>query len=110
MKTIRPFVLLVPMMVFIVAAAASLINLEAFMAFARALNLWIVTHFSNAIVWAVFGFVLTCIAVALSPLGKVKIGGPDAEPLLSRWNWFAITLCTTIAIGILFWAMAEPIP
>ena len=35
--------------------------------------------------------------------------GANAAPLLSRWNWFAITLCTTIAIGILFWATAEPL-
>ena len=46
--------------------------------------------------------------VALSPLGRVRIGGPDAKPILSRWNWFAITLCTTVAIGILFWGAAEP--
>lgn len=109
MRQIRAFVTLVPMAVFIAAAIASLVNLDAFMAFARSLNSWILAHFSNAIVWAVFGFVLTCLAVVISPLGKVKIGGPDAEPLLSRWNWFAITLCTTIAIGILFWAMAEPL-
>ena len=101
--------MLVPMAIFIAAAVASLVNLDAFMAFARGLNHWIVTHFSTAIVWAVFGFVLTCIAVMVSPLGKVKIGGLEAEPLLSLWNWFAITLCTTIAIGILFWAMAEPL-
>ena len=46
--------------------------------------------------------------VFFSDLGAVRIGGPDAKPILSRWNWFAITLCTTIAIGILFWGTAEP--
>lgn len=38
----------------------------------------------------------------------MRIGGPDAKPILSRWNWFSITLCTTVAIGILFWGAAEP--
>jgi choline-glycine betaine transporter len=52
--------------------------------------------------------VFVCIAVWISPLGKVRIGGPDAKPLLNRWRWFAITLCTTIATGILFWGTAEP--
>lgn len=28
---------------------------------------------------------------------------------MSRWNWFAITICTTIAVGILLWATAEPL-
>ena len=48
----------------------------------------------------VFGF---------SPIAQVKIGGKKAKPLLSKWRWFTITLCTTIAIGILFWGTAEPI-
>ncbi len=47
--------------------------------------------------------------MALSPLGKIRIDGEDATPILSRWNWMAITLTTTFVIGILFWATAEPI-
>ena len=109
MGSVRPFVLLVPITIFLATTLASLIDLKAFLAFTKALNTWIVTHFSRPIVTAVFGFVLTCLIVVISPLGKVRIGGPEAKPLLSRWNWFAITLCTTLAIGILFWAMAEPL-
>jgi len=44
-----------------------------------------------------------------SPLGEVKLGGPEAKPLLKKSSWFAVTLCTTIAAGILFWGTAEPI-
>lgn len=47
--------------------------------------------------------------VYFSKIGDVKIGGKDAEPLLNRFNWFAVVLSTTVAIGILFWASAEPI-
>ncbi len=53
--------------------------------------------------------VLLCIAVYVSPIGKVKIGRPDAKPLLNHYRWFSIILCTTIAVGILFWGSAEPI-
>lgn len=53
--------------------------------------------------------VLLCIAVYVSPLGKVKIGGANAEPLLNHYQWFSIILCTTIAVGILFWGSAEPV-
>ncbi len=109
MRQLRPFVLLVPMAIFISAAVASLIDRDGFFAFAKAMNDWILATFSGLISWAVFGFVLTCIGIVISPLGKVRIGGPDAKPILSFWNWFSITLCTTIAIGILFWAMAEPL-
>ncbi|MCG8541707.1 MAG: BCCT family transporter [Clostridia bacterium] len=52
---------------------------------------------------------LVIIAAYFSPLANVKIGGPEAQPLLKKPSWFAITLCTTIAAGILFWGTAEPI-
>lgn len=107
--SLRLFVIFVPMAIFIAAAAASLINLDGFFAVAKAMNDWILATFSSVISWAVFGFVLTCIGVVLSPLGKVTIGGVGAKPTLKPWSWFSITLCTTIATGILFWAMAEPL-
>ena len=47
--------------------------------------------------------------IALSPFGAVTIGGANAQPLINRWNWFAITVCTSVATGILFWSTAEPI-
>jgi glycine betaine transporter len=52
---------------------------------------------------------LVIIGAYFSPLGHVKIGGPNARPLLKKSSWFAITLCTTIASGIMFWGTAEPI-
>lgn len=107
--SLRLFVILVPMTIFIVAAVASLIDLDGFFAVAQAMNDWVLAVFSTMISWAVFGFVLTCLAVVISPLGKVKIGGAGAEPILKPWSWFSITLCTTIATGILFWGMAEPL-
>lgn len=58
---------------------------------------------------AAFGAVLLIAGVFFSPLGRVRIGGGGAKPVLGRWHWFAITLCTTIATGILFWGTAEPI-
>ncbi|MFW5981057.1 MAG: BCCT family transporter [bacterium] len=51
---------------------------------------------------------IVIVLVYFSPLGDIKLGGKDAEPLLSRPSWFAVTLCTTIAAGILFWGTAEP--
>jgi len=52
---------------------------------------------------------LVIIGAYFSPLGKIKIGGPQAKPLLKKSSWFSITLCTTIAAGIMFWGTAEPI-
>ena len=53
--------------------------------------------------------VLLCGAVYVSPLGKIRIGGEAAVPILNKWRWFSIILCTTIAVGILFWGVSEPL-
>ena len=52
---------------------------------------------------------VVCAIVAASPVGGVRLGGPQAEPDLSKWQYFSISLCTTVAVGILFWATAEPL-
>ena len=80
--SLRLFVIIVPMTIFIAAAVASLVNLDAFFAFAKTINDWILATFSSVISWAVFGFVLTCLVVVLSPLGKVIIGGQGAKRIL----------------------------
>ncbi|MDD3311776.1 BCCT family transporter [Pseudodesulfovibrio sp.] len=47
--------------------------------------------------------------LAFSPIGNIRLGGKDAKPEFSFWQWFALSLCGCIGIGILFWAMGEPI-
>ena len=98
-----------PIAIFTALIAASFASPDVFLQVASASNDWILRMFGNVFAFAAFAFVLTCIWAFVSPLGKIRLGGRDAQPLLSRWNWFAITLSTTIAIGILFWATAEPI-
>lgn len=105
---IRPLVFALPLGLFLVMVSSSLVDMDATRDLTTQANDWILAVFSNAYALAAFGFVLTCIWAFLSPLGKVRIGGTKAKPILSRWNWFGVTLTTTIAIGILFWATAEP--
>ena len=52
--------------------------------------------------------VVICVWVLVSKkVGNIKIGGPDAKPTMSKWNWFAISLCGGIATGIVFWASVQ---
>jgi choline/carnitine/betaine transport len=48
------------------------------------------------------------IAVCFTKFGEVKLGGKDAKPEFSRLTWFSITLTSVIAIGIVFYGVAEP--
>ena len=52
--------------------------------------------------------ILVCY-IGIKKVGNIKIGGPDAKPTMSKWNWVAISLCGGIATGIVFWGIAEPI-
>lgn len=106
---IRQLVFWLPIAVFVTLVTASFIQPENFLQSVTAINDWILAIFGSAFALAAFAFVLTCLWAFFSPLGKIRLGGVDANPILTRWNWFAITLSTTIAIGILFWATAEPI-
>ncbi|MEO1252275.1 MAG: BCCT family transporter [Pseudomonadota bacterium] len=104
----RPLVFWPPAALLLAALAYSVIDFDGFHAAASSANAWILSRFDWLFSLASFAAVLLLLWVAISPLGSVRIGGPDAKPILSRWNWFAITLCTTVAIGILFWGAAEP--
>lgn len=72
-------------------------------------NGWVLGNFSWLFTLCAFLSLILCIWICFSRFSKVRIGGEKAEPLMSMWNWFSITICTTIAIGILFWSTAEPV-
>lgn len=42
------------------------------------------------------------------PIGKVRIGGPDAKPQFGIVSWIGMAVCSSIGIGIVFWGVAEP--
>lgn len=49
------------------------------------------------------------IAIIIFKYGDVVIGGKDAKPDFTNWQWFSISICGGIGCGLLFWAMGEPI-
>jgi len=53
--------------------------------------------------------VVICLLIYVSPFGRVVIGGPQAKPMLTKWQLFAIVLTINIAMGILFWGPVEPL-
>ncbi|MFZ5966952.1 MAG: BCCT family transporter [Bacillota bacterium] len=54
-------------------------------------------------------FLFMCLYLIFSKYGDIKLGGKDAQPELSYWNWFAISLCAGIGTGVLFWGVVEPL-
>ncbi|MDB6179977.1 BCCT family transporter [Paracoccus fistulariae] len=54
-------------------------------------------------------FVVLCIVLVLSPLGKVRLGGPDATPDFSLTGWFAMLFAAGMGIGLMFYGVSEPL-
>lgn len=54
-------------------------------------------------------FVILVVIFLVSRYGDVVIGGKDAKPEYSMPTWCAMSICSGIGTGLLFWAMGEPI-
>lgn len=49
------------------------------------------------------------IYLMLSPYGRIRLGGRDAEPDFSFFAWLAMLFSAGMGIGLVFWSVAEPI-
>ncbi|MCF4009536.1 MULTISPECIES: BCCT family transporter [Gammaproteobacteria] len=54
-------------------------------------------------------FVLICLALIVSPLGKVRLGGTEATPDFSYMGWFSMLFAAGMGIGLMFYGVSEPL-
>lgn len=54
-------------------------------------------------------FVLVCIGLAISPLGKVRLGGTLAKPDYGYLGWFSMLFAAGMGIGLMFYGVSEPL-
>lgn len=106
---LRKAVFFPPWLLLVAMVIVSLVNEDAFLAGLNVVTNWILDNFAWALNLTTLACVITVVAVWFSPLGKVRIGGRKARPMMGFVDLVWITLCTTIAAGILFWACAEPL-
>lgn len=53
-------------------------------------------------------FLLLCLGLIVSPLGKVRLGGPDSTPDYSYMGWFAMLFAAGMGVGMIFFGVTEP--
>ncbi len=106
--SVKWVVFLPPWILLVAMVAVSLVNGDLFLSSLNAVTSWILDNFAWLFNATVMFCIFTVIAVYISPLGRVRIGGRKMRPIMSFTNLTWITLCTTVAAGILFWACAEP--
>ena len=73
-----------------------------------ALN-WMIDRFGWFYMLVAAFFVLFVISLAISPLGKIKLGKDDEEPEFSWFSWIGMLFAAGIGVGFVFWGPAEPI-
>ena len=74
-----------------------------------ALYAWLTSTFDWVFMAAGNVFVLFCLLLLATPLGRVRLGGPAARPDYSIWSWFAMLFTAGIGIGLMFFGVAEPL-
>ncbi|SIP93128.1 betaine/carnitine transporter, BCCT family [Paracoccus thiocyanatus] len=54
-------------------------------------------------------FVLLSLGLILSPLGSIRLGGPEATPDFSLTGWFSMLFAAGMGIGLMFYGVSEPL-
>ncbi|MXO64583.1 BCCT family transporter [Altericroceibacterium endophyticum] len=73
-------------------------------------NSSIIREFAGWYIYLVAAIMVTCLALAIVPMsGKLKIGLEDEEPEFSRLSWFSMLFGAGIGIGMLTYAVGEPL-
>ena len=54
-------------------------------------------------------FVLFCLILIVTPLGKVRLGGSDAAPDYTYLGWFSMLFAAGMGIGLMFYGVSEPL-
>ena len=70
---------------------------------------FIVSNFDWVFILSSNLFIILCLYLAFSRLGKVRIGGLQAEPEFSDFAWYSMLISAGMGIGLMFWAVGEPL-
>ncbi|ANU06444.1 BCCT family transporter [Paraurantiacibacter namhicola] len=74
------------------------------------LNQFVVDRFGAWYLYAMFAFVVFCVAIAAWPAtGRLRLGKPGERPEFSNFSWIAMMFGAGIGMGVLTYSTAEPI-
>lgn len=74
-----------------------------------ALRGWLTSNLDWFFITAGNIFVVVCLGLAVSPLGKVRLGGTEAKPDYSYLGWFSMLFAAGMGIGLMFYGVSEPL-
>lgn len=104
----NPVFLVSAALVIALVAGTLLFPQQAATAFAD-LRAWTTETFDWFFFAAANFFILLCLGIALSPLGRIRLGGPDAVPHYGYSAWLAMLFAAGVGIGLMFFGVHEPV-
>jgi glycine betaine transporter len=107
--SLRLGVIGMPLIIFGAIIVFGLVDSKKFLEVLWGFFEWLMVNLGWAIDLGTLGFVIFCMFFLFHPLGKIKFGGKNAKPEFSTWNWWAMSICAGIAIGIVMWPAPEAI-
>ncbi|WP_274057150.1 BCCT family transporter [Vibrio parahaemolyticus] len=90
---------------FVVATLTFRQQVEPFFAGLRA---WLVSNLDWFFLASGNVFVIICLVLIVTPLGRVRIGGTEATPDYSYAGWLAMLFAAGMGIGLVFFGVSEP--
>ena len=106
---IKRNVFLSTVLILVLFLALILFDPSGFEALTKHLNQWIIDSFSWFYVLSVALFLILLIFIALSDMGKIKLGPDHSLPEYSSSSWFAMLFTAGMGIGLMFFGVAEPV-
>lgn len=70
---------------------------------------WLTTNLDWFFISAANIFVLICLVLIFTPLGRVRLGGTEATPDYSYAGWFSMLFAAGMGIGLMFFGVSEPL-
>ncbi|WP_101757878.1 BCCT family transporter [Oceanicoccus sp. KOV_DT_Chl] len=71
-------------------------------------KVWCLSNFDWFLMGSANFLLMFCIGVAVSPLGRIRLGGQYAKTEFSLMSWFSMLFAAGMGIGLMFWGVAEP--
>ena len=70
---------------------------------------WVLAHLHWLFSGGIGAILVFCIALAVLPVGRIRLGGRSATPEFSTLSWLAMLFSAGVGIGLMFWGAAEPL-
>ncbi|MCB0179848.1 MAG: BCCT family transporter, partial [Anaerolineae bacterium] len=89
-------------------AGTLLFQEQANLIFSNTLN-FISSTFGWFYILAANVYLIVMVIFAFSKFGKIRLGGPNAQPEFTTFAWYAMLISAGMGIGLMFWSVGEPI-